>query len=103
MFDLDLRIAFLRFERDSIQEATERDVPGLTSWLRWAFARPVRVVLPSGEWMEVDRGAEQGDPLGGMECAVVLAYVAAAARREVENAGGWIWEGWYMTMSYTLY
>ena len=94
--DLDLRNAFPRFEWDSIQAAVDEDVPGLTSWLRWAFAEPVRVLLPSGDFILADRGAEQGDPLGGVECALVLARVAAIARRVVEDAGGWLWEGWYM-------
>ncbi len=58
--------------------------------------RKAQVQLPAGQWVECDRGAEQGDPLGPAYCALTLLRCAMKARGAVEALGGWAWDAWYM-------
>eukprot|EP00973_Karenia_brevis_P032073 4424818-Karenia_brevis.AAC.1 len=47
-----------------------------------------------------DRGAEQGDPLGPLQCALVLGDVASEARESISSisrdTGGRLLDAWYM-------
>eukprot|EP00969_Alexandrium_andersonii_P201021 8881152-Alexandrium_andersonii.AAC.1 len=61
-------------------------------WTQWCHQRAASVHLPGGRVHHVDRGSEQGDPLGGAYCAFVLDDVAAKARTAVEEAGGWLFD-----------
>ena len=45
------------------------------------------VELPCGTRIECDRGAEQGDPLGLVYCAVALGFVMKRVRARLENNG----------------
>ena len=84
--DIDFENCYPTLEWDSIREAVARDVPSLLPWVTWCHAAPVPVYLPSGEVRMLDRGAEQGDPLGNVFCALVLAGVARRARETVVAA-----------------
>ncbi|CAK0799589.1 unnamed protein product [Prorocentrum cordatum] len=94
--DLDPRNAFPSLERDAIRAAVEEQAPNLLAWAEWRQADSIGVRLPCGELQHVDRGAGQGDPLGGAQCSPVLAKVAAEARAAVEAAGGWVFEARHM-------
>ena len=96
LLDLDLRNAFPSLEWDAIEAALAEHAPELGPWTRWCHSTPARVLLPSGAWVECDRGAEQGDPLGPVFCGLILLRCAGAARAAVEAAGGWVWDAWYM-------
>ena len=94
--DLDLWNAFPSLEWDAIREAVTADLPALLPWSLWCQQATTEVRLPAGEWISCDRGAEQGDPLGPLFCAVVLRRAAKRARDAVASAGFWVWESWYM-------
>ena len=89
ILDLDLRNAFPSIEWDAIRDAVKEHAPQLLSWTSWCHRSSADVALSRGDRASVDRGAEQGDPLGGVYCSLVLAGVAAEARAAVEEAGGW--------------
>ena len=55
----------------------------MAEWTEWTHDEPVPVNLPSGEVMLSDRGAEQGDPHGSLQCGLVLGGVACRARNAV--------------------
>jgi len=73
VIDVDFQSAFPSLEWDCIREAVEECLPDVAPWTRWSHAEPGRVLLPSGEALRVDRGAEQGDLLGPLYCALTLA------------------------------
>ena len=85
LLDLDLRNAFPSFEWDSIREAVEECAPDLLPWVTWCHATPASVQLPSGEWVQADRGAEQGDPLGSLYCGLVLLLVMRRVRERLPS------------------
>ena len=74
----------------------DEHAPELGPWTRWCHAAPAQVQLPNGAWVECDRGAEQGDPLGPAYCGLTLIRCAEAGRAAVAAAGGWVWDAWYM-------
>ena len=41
--------------------------------------------LPSGEKLAVDRGAEQGDPLGSLYCGLVVVMVMEHTRKRLDE------------------
>ena len=84
--DIDFQNAYPSLEWDSIREAVQEHLPELLPWTQWCHSAPVPVVLPSGEVRLLDRGAEQGDPLGNLYCALVLAGVSMRTRQKVQLA-----------------
>ena len=70
--------------------------PRLLAWAEWCHGRGADVQLPCGERRAVDRGAEQGDPLGGACCSLVIARVMGEARAALTAIGSWCWDVWYM-------
>ena len=96
VLDLDLRNAFPSLEWPAVRAAVRAHAPELEQWTAWCHGGPVDIQLPSGEWTACDRGAEQGDPLGPVYCALTLLGCAAAGRAAVEALGGWVWDAWYM-------
>ena len=94
VIDVDWKNAFPTIEWDSIREAVNELLPEVSAWTQWCHEAPGRVVLPSGGELHIDRGAKQGDPLGPIYCALVLARVAAAARETVGDAGIHIFDVW---------
>ena len=63
----------------------QRHLPELAPWTRWCHAAAAEVDLPGGGIHQVDRGAEQGDPHGSVQCGVVLADVARDALEEFKQ------------------
>ena len=70
--DIDFQNAYPSLEWHSIREAVHEYLSELLPWTQWCHEEPAPVVLPSGEVRFIDRGAEQGDPLGNLYCALVL-------------------------------
>ena len=85
VLDLDLQNAFPSFEWDSIQAAVKKFMPKLLGWTRWVQKEPATAHLPSGEKLAVDRGAEQGDPLGSLYCGLVVAMVMEHTRKRLDE------------------
>lgn len=96
ILDLDLRNAFPSLEWDAVRGEVAARAPKLLPWTAWCHGAPARVLLPSGYWMECDRGAEQGDPLGPACCGLVLLRCQDSAQEAVRKADGWAWDALYM-------
>ena len=94
--DVDLKHAFLSFEWDSIRKAVAKRAPKLLAWIEWCHMESARVHLPSGASMRVDRGAKQGDPLGSVYCALIIADVVEIVRERLSANGINIFDLWYM-------
>jgi hypothetical protein len=65
-----------------------RHVPELEHWSRWCQDNTGDIHLPSGDVHRARRGAEQGDPLGSLQCGVVLAEVVREATAEFQLRKG---------------
>ena len=96
LLDLDLKNAFPTFEWDAIREAVSALVPDIAAWTAWCHESPARVLLPSGEWVLVDRGAEQGDPLGSLYCGLTLVRVMGKVRARMDVGDAAFFDMWYM-------
>ena len=94
--DLDLVNAFPRFYWPAIRRSVAKHLPGLSPWTAWCQAEAAVVVLPCGEEICVDRGAEQGDPLGPAYCGFVLADVVEAAVASMGGHAKSLLDVWYM-------
>ena len=94
--DLDLVNAFPRFTWEAIRSSVGQHAPGLAPWTSWCHRQAAEVVLPCGEVVRVDRGAEQGDPLGPAFCGLVLADAMAAARVRLGPMAAHIHDVWFM-------
>ena len=86
------------FPRSSGILSARRSTRMRRSWglTRWCHQQQGQIRLPDGSWASCDRGAEQGDPLGPVYCALALLRVAREAREAVEATGAWCWDAWYM-------
>ena len=102
MLDLDLRNAFPSLEWSEIRAAVEERMPSLGPWTSWCHSRAARVQLPDGSWHVCDRGAEQGDPLGPIYCALTLLIVSEKALAAAKSDGSDAWDGWFMDDSQCL-
>jgi hypothetical protein len=96
VIDVDFKNAFPSLEWDSIREAVDEALPQASAWTHWCHQEPGRVILPSGDELRIDRGAEQGDPMGPIYCALVLARVAARARAACSAQGTEFFDAWYL-------
>ena len=96
VIDVDLKNAFPSFEWDSIRQAVLKHCPKLLAWTEWCHVKAALVHLPSGAKLCVDRGAEQGDPLGSVYCALVLADALEIVRERLRAKGVDIFDLWYM-------
>ena len=94
--DIDLSNAFPSFEWSSIRESCATHFPALSPWLGWCHAAASRVRLPSGELLDVARGVEQGDPLGGLQASAVILDVVCRARADLEQQGIVFFDAWYL-------
>ena len=56
----------------------------------------MNVQLPGGCDHQTNRGAEQGDPLGGIEAAAALLDAVSAAKDELEGKGVLVFDTWYL-------
>ena len=52
--------------------------------------------LPGGSDHQTDRGAEQGDPLGGIEASAALLDAVSAAKAELEQSSVLFFDTWYL-------
>ena len=93
LVDLDMENAFPSVTWAAIDSAVAELAPALLPWTRWCHRGPVRVWLPSGQAYYVDRGIEQGDPLGPAYCGLVMGRIARDARI---TAGGPLVDLWYL-------
>ena len=94
--DVDFQNAFPSLEWDSIRSAVNNRLSNLLAWTEWCHADGVTVYLPSGEKVRIDRGAEQGDPLGSIYCALVLADVMDIVRAKLDAKSICAFDFWYM-------
>ena len=102
MLDLDLRNAFPSLEWSAIRAAVAEHMPSLAPWTSWCHGRAASVQLPDGSWHTCDRGAEQGDPLGPVYCALTLLAVSRKAMAAATADSSAAWDGWYMDDSQNL-
>ena len=96
VIDVDFKNAFPSIEWDSIRDAVEEMLPNAAPWTHWCHSAPGRVILPSGAVTRIDRGAEQGDPLGPIYCALVLAKVVERARITLLEKGIQMFDAWFL-------
>ena len=87
--------AFPSLEWPAIRAAVGAQAGDISPWTEWCHQEAARISLPAGVWTTCDRGAEQGDPLGSLYCALVLSDCAAAAAAAVRAAGHWVADFWF--------
>ena len=76
---------FGMIEWDEMRNSTDpQEFPEMVSWMRWQHAEPSITVLPSGQEISIDRGAEQGDVFGTVEASLTL---GAARKTTVSRSG----------------
>eukprot|EP00732_Lithocolla_globosa_P005557 Lithocolla_globosa_v1_NODE_5836_length_1177_cov_43.442068.p1 type:complete len:178 gc:universal NODE_5836_length_1177_cov_43.442068:774-241(-) len=73
VIDIDVENCFPSIEWSSIEEAVKIYAQGLLAWHRWKHSKPNWVRLPCGKWHHVNRGADQGCPLGSFDSGATLA------------------------------
>ena len=83
MIDVDFQNAFPSVEWDSIRSVVGKQFPAVSGWARWCHASESQIILPSGARVQSDRGVEQGDPLGPVYCALVIAEVCTRVRERL--------------------
>lgn len=96
VIDVDLCNAFPSLEWDAIRTAVAKHVPSLLAWVMWCHEAGASVDLPSGGVYDVDRGAEQGDPLGSLMCALVLVDVVARTKERLNADDCEFFDAWYI-------
>ena len=64
--------------------------------LNWKHRDRSTIFLPSGATHSTDRGAEQGDPLGGIEAASALLGALDAAKVELDSLNIRFFDVWYL-------
>ena len=85
--DVDLVNAFPSLEWRAIDVAVRSEIPELAHWSEWCH-RPAPIILPDGGEHIADRGAEQGDPDGSVQCGAVVAGIRRRARVTFTSALG---------------
>ena len=80
-WDVDLKNCYGNLFWDAIDASVGAHIPGALPWTRWLHGRGSRVILPDGVVHMSDRGAEQGDPLGGAYAAAVIVDVCERAEQ----------------------
>jgi hypothetical protein len=83
--DTDLENCFCTLEWDKMREDLQLQLPNALPWVSWQQAEPVAVVLPCGEDTVADRGAEQGEPFGSIETAVMVGSASQEAHQDLER------------------
>jgi hypothetical protein len=99
VIDVDFANAYPSLEWDSIRSSVDSLLPEVSPWTHWCHTAASQIELPSGDLLEVDRGAEQGDPLGPIYCALVLLQVAERARATLLGNQGdpiHLFDAWYL-------
>ena len=85
--DVDLVNCFPSLEWDDIEEAVDEAMPELSPWTRWCHGPGASILLPAGGSHEAARGAEQGDPHGSLQAALVLARRVFQGERAFRRLG----------------
>jgi hypothetical protein len=88
-WDNDLKNCYGSIFWDAIDRSVAKHVPGALPWTRWCHSDEVRIILPGGDIHKAQRGAEQGDPLGPLYAAAVIADVAEAAATWAKTMLSW--------------
>ena len=70
--DVDLANCVCTLEWDTMREDVQKITPELVPWLSWQQSAAGQIVLPGGDERNVDRGAEQGEPLGSTATAACI-------------------------------
>jgi len=83
---IDETNCFGRLEWPAIRQAAARELPRHAAVLAWKHAARSSVEQPGVDPHEKDRGAEQGDVDGPLECGITMAGVAAEARSAIHAA-----------------
>jgi hypothetical protein len=86
-WDNDFKNCYGSIYWHAIDQSVARHVRGALPWTRWCHSDRVRVLVRGGVHM-THRGAEQGDPLGPMYAAAVIADVCEAASQHALHARG---------------
>lgn len=84
-WDVDLKNCYGNLYWGAIDVSVQKHIPGALPWTRWLHGAGSRVILPGGVVHESDRGAEQGDPLGGAYAAAVIIDVCEEAESRVST------------------
>lgn len=85
--DVDLVNCFPSLEWDDVEEAVDEAVPELSPWTRWCHDPGATIDLPAGGSHQAARGAEQGDPHGSLQAALVLARRVFQAEHTFKSQG----------------
>ena len=72
--DVDMVNAFPSLTWRAVDVAMRDQLPDLARWSEWCH-KEAAIHLPSGNVHAANRGAEQGDPDGSVQCGAVLAGV----------------------------
>jgi hypothetical protein len=83
---VDEKNCFGMLEWPAIREATLQTLPRHHAATCWKHAAASEVEQDGVPPAQKDRGAEQGDVDGPLECSLTLGQVAASARRELHSA-----------------
>ena len=84
--DLDQVNMFGNAEWDSIRQSIDSNLSEIMGWTTWTHMKPSEVVLPSGECIEMDRGAAQGDAFGSYQAASTQAQSRRMWSRESDGS-----------------
>ena len=85
--DTELENCFCTLEWENMRADLEQHLPSILPWVAWQQQETAAVVLPCGEEVRVDRGAEQGEPLGSAETAVMIGCASLEAHQEMAGDG----------------
>ena len=83
---VDLKNCFGSLEWPSVRQAALQHLPRHHGVLCWKHGTESTVHIPGAAPQPKDRGAEQGDVDGPLECALTLADVMADARQAIHRA-----------------
>ena len=61
---------FGSIEWEIIRAAMRKHAGTARAWTEWVHQKPAEVVLPCGETVTADRGAEQGDAFGPLQASL---------------------------------
>lgn len=96
-WDIDLKNCYGNLFWGAIDASVARHAPNALPWTRWLHSGESRVFLPGGLVHRTDRGAEQGDPLGGLYAAAVILDACEEAGVQAMAVKDWLGSQEYKT------